>query len=162
MGPDIPVNGMSGPHHFPAPEAAGAHPARRQGAGGDGPSASLRASRGVAASARVQPPRRHVRRHATLGPSGTDPDNGTCPAMPGAAGPGNGAALRRAAPPAFLLDRSATPNDRNRLRIRATQSDPEGSACSRTLRRLTLRSTKRSKRKKSRDRFIQGGTPWTP
>ena len=68
-GPDIPVNGMSGPHHFPAPEAAGAHPARRQGAGGDGPSASRR----------------------------DDSDNGTCPAMPGAAGPGNGAAHRRAA-----------------------------------------------------------------
>ena len=60
---------MSGPHHFPAPEAAGAHPARRQGAGGDGPSASRR----------------------------DDSDNGTCPAMPGAAGPGNGAAHRRAA-----------------------------------------------------------------
>ncbi len=60
---------MSGPHHFPAPEAAEAHPARRQGAGGDGPSASRR----------------------------DDSDNGTCPAMPGAAGPGNGAAHRRAA-----------------------------------------------------------------
>jgi len=66
-------------------------------AGGDGPSASLRASRGVAASARVQPPRRHVRRHATLGPSGTDPDNGPCPAMPmrGGAGKWSGALMRR-------------------------------------------------------------------
>lgn len=33
-GPDIPVNGMSGPHHFPAPEAAGAHPARHAGCRG--------------------------------------------------------------------------------------------------------------------------------
>ena len=67
-------------------------------AGGDGPSASLRASRGVAASARVQPPRQHVRRHAALGPSGTDPDNGTCPAMPmrDGAGKRSGAKTRRA------------------------------------------------------------------
>jgi len=56
-----------------------ANPARPQGAGDNGPSASRR----------------------------DDSDNGTCPAMPGAAGPGNGAARRCAAIPDFLCDRSA-------------------------------------------------------
>ena len=37
-----------------------------------------------------------------------DPDNGTCPAMPSAAGPGNGAAHRCAAPSDFLLGRLPT------------------------------------------------------
>ena len=44
------------------------------------------------------------------GPSASlrdDSDNGPCPAMLGAAGPGNGAAHRCAAHPDFLLDRSA-------------------------------------------------------
>ena len=53
----------------PAPEAAGSHPARPQGAGDNGPSASLR----------------------------DDSDNGSCPAMPmrGGAGKRSGASARR-------------------------------------------------------------------
>ena len=69
-GPDIPVNGMSGPHHFPAPEAAGAHPGGAHAAGT------------APAPGEMDPP-------LTLR---DESDNGTCPAMPDAAGPGNGAA----------------------------------------------------------------------
>ena len=57
------------------PKAAGAHPAGASRAGKKDPPLTLRGK----------------------------PDNGTCPAMPGAAGPGNGAAHKRAAAESISL-----------------------------------------------------------
>ena len=82
-----------------------------------------------------------------------DPDNGTCPAMPSAAGPGNGAARHRAAILPFSFGPFAYGKDRNRRNVRATQCrTPRGSACSRTFRRLTLSLDQTVQKKKFRDR----------
>ena len=118
---------------MPAPEAAGAHPARRQGAGGDGPFASLRDYF----------------------------DSGPCPAMPmrGGAGERSGAPMRRN-PSIFFWTVRLKPHDRNRLHARATHPEPQGVRRARGRSGgQRYRSTKRSKRKNSGIDTITRRTP---
>ena len=103
---------MPDPHHFPAPEAAGAHPARRV------PRRGRRTLRFAPGRFRQRNMPRHA--HARRGRE--------TERRPGRRRRKN-----------FLAAVRLKPLDHNRLHVRATRyRTPRGSACSRTLRRLTL------------------------